>query len=232
MRWRKWRESAGKSQFLGIFIIRSSGITLWAHPASRGSGVCFRGGEGAVPSLASSHGPEQGTVLHLHVQRLQLHYWITLTGRPLVSYFITWVKKKQKKARRVKIHIFHLASHPQKQPWNMYTTHVRKPSVRLEYLKFGVKGDFYWGSGNRSQKAQGKYHSNLCTNTPRSRTCLLFNINISISVGGYTNAVVYTCVYTSKVQCFIVLYVHQCHLGKHQEMSFTATLPAHRARFP
>lgn len=89
------RGSAGKSHFWGTVIILGSGITLRIFLMSWGSAGCLRAGGGRVPRPSSSHGPgsEQGIVLHLHVQSLQLHYWITLTGRPLVSYFITWVKK-------------------------------------------------------------------------------------------------------------------------------------------
>lgn len=149
----KSRRSAGKLHFLGIFIILGSGITLWILLTSRGSDGCLGvGGEGAVPRPASSHSPgtKKGSVLRLHVRPLQLHYWITLTGRPLVSYFITWVKKNGLGGRKF---IFSLSehqqvSHPQKQPQNIYTAHVGKSSVRLESLKFGVKA-FYWGSGNR-----------------------------------------------------------------------------------
>lgn len=90
------RGSAGKSHFLGIVIILGSAVIFRKFPVSWGSGGCLRGGEGSVPRPASSQSPgsKQRTVLRLHVQSLQLHYWITLTGRPLVSYFITWVKKK------------------------------------------------------------------------------------------------------------------------------------------
>lgn len=57
--------------------------------------------------------------------------------------------------------------------------------------------------------------------------CLLSSINISTSVGDYINVVVYTRVYTSNMKCFSFLYDYQRHSGKHQEMSFTATLPLH-----
>lgn len=105
--WNTWgnaaTETAGKPHFLGIVIILGSGITLGIFPVPWGSAGCLRAREGGVPRPAPSHGPgsKQGTVLRLHVQSLQLHYWITLTGRPLVSYFITWVKKKW--AGRVKM---------------------------------------------------------------------------------------------------------------------------------
>lgn len=153
------RGSAGKSHFLGIVIILGSAVTLGIFPVSWGSGGCLRGGEGSVPRPASSQSPgsKQRTVLRLHVQSLQLHYWITLTGRPLVSYFITWVKKNGPVGQKC---VFCLSEHQQerqsqKQPRNISVEHVGKFSVRLKSLKFEV---FSWGSGSQSQKALGKYH--------------------------------------------------------------------------
>lgn len=201
------RGSAKKSH-LGIVIILGSGVPLGIFPVSWGSAGCLWAVEGSVPRPASSHGPrsKQGTVLRLHMQSLQLHYWITLTGRPLVSYFITWVKKKW--AGRVKKCVVCLSEHqqerqPQKQPRNISVEHVRKFSVRLKSLKFGV---FSWGSESQLQKARGKYH----------KTCaeFSFKINDNISVGGYSNTVVYMCIYISNVKYFVLLYVHRCHSGR------------------
>lgn len=121
--------------------------------------------------------------------------------------------------------VFCLSEHqqerqPQKQPRNISVEHVGKLSVRLKSLKFGV---FSWGSGSQSQKAQGKYHKSCAE--------FSFKINVNISVGGYSNTVTYTCICIFNMKCFVLLYVHQCHSGKQQGMSFKATLPVLRDCF-